>query len=98
MSQKVHVVFPCQEGKGAELIGVLKEALVDTRAWQGCQSIEVYTNADAPDDVILWETFDQRSDHEAYFAWRVETLLPAALSPVLRGDLQISYLAAHPEV
>ncbi len=98
MSQKIHVLFPCQEGKGAELVEMMKEALVDTRAWQGCQSVEVYTNADAPDDVVLWETFDQRSDHEAYLAWRVETGLMDLLAPVLRSGPQFTYFAAHPDV
>ena len=37
MSQIIHVVFPCQEGKGPELIEILSEALADTRAFEGCE-------------------------------------------------------------
>ena len=98
MSQKIHVLFPCQEGKGPEMLALLKEILGDTRAWQGCQSIEAYSNADAPDDVVLWETFDQRSEHEAYLTWRVENGMMEALAPILRSDPQFTYFAAHPDV
>ena len=98
MSQMVHVVLPCQEGKGPELVELLKSALVETRAFSGCEAVEVFSNADDPDSVILWETFAKRSDHEAYLAWRMETGLPEMLGPYLAGDLQVSYLAAHPGV
>ncbi len=98
MSQTIHVVFPCNEGAGADLVGILKEALVDTRAFDGCESVEVFTNADAPDDVVLWEKFASRAHHEAYLGWRVETGLLDALAPVLRSDLQVSYLDDHADV
>ena len=98
MSQIVHALFPCNEGAGAGLVAMLKEALVDTRAFDGCESIEVYTNADAPDDVILWEKFETRAHHEAYLSWRVETGMLDLLAPVLRSDLQVTYLNNHPDV
>ena len=98
MSQTIHVGFPCQAGKGPELLELLKGALVETRAWAGCEAVEVFSNADDPDLVILWETFAQRSDHEAYLAWRIETGLPEALGPYLTGSLEVTYLAAHPDV
>ena len=98
MSQPVKAVFPCKEGQGAGLVAMLKEALVDTRAFEGCESVEVYTDADAPDRVILWEKFTKRANHEAYMAWRIETGLLGMLAPILAGDLQITYLTDHPDV
>ena len=98
MSQTVHVVFPCKEGQGAGLLEVLRTALVDTRAFDGCESVDVYTDVDNPDTVVLWESFETRAHHEAYFAWRIETGLPDMLAPVLAGDLQITYLDDHPDV
>jgi quinol monooxygenase YgiN len=98
MSQTVQVVFPCKEGQGAGLVAVLKSALVETRAFEGCESVEVYTDADAPDRVVLWEKFAKRANHEAYMAWRTETGLPEMLAPILTGDLQITYLTNHPDV
>jgi len=98
MSQTVQVVFPCKEGQGAGFLAVLKEALAETRAFEGCESVEVYTEADAPDRVILWEKFAKRADHEAYMAWRAETGLSGMLAPILTGEFQITYLTNHPDV
>ena len=98
MSQTVHVVFPCNEGLGAGLVEALKSALVDTRAFDGCESIEVYVDADEPDKVILWEKFATRAHHEAYLAWRVETGLLDMLAPILAEDLTITYLDDQPGV
>ena len=98
MSQTVHALFPCNEGLGAGLVETLKSALVDTRAFDGCESIEVYVDADKPDTVILWEKFATRAHHEAYLAWRVETGLLDMLAPILAEDLTITYLDDQPGV
>ena len=98
MSQMVHALFPCQEGKGSELIGLLKGALVETRAWPGCEAIEVFTDADNPDKVVLWETFAKRADREAYVTWRTETGMLDLLSPILASDLQTTYLIAYSDI
>ena len=56
MSQTTHVVFACQAGKGADLLATLgsDQGLVATRAFEGCESVEVYTDADNPDTIVLW--------------------------------------------
>ena len=100
MSQTVHALFPCQAGKGADLLAILRseEGLTATRAFEGCESIEAYTDADNPDNIILWEKFATRANHEAYLAWRIETGLLDALSSILASDLQVTYLDDHPDV
>ena len=98
MSQTIHVEFPCKEGLGAGFVENLKSALVDTRAFDGCESIEVYVDADAPDKVILWEKFATRAHHEAYLAGRVEPGLLDMLAPILAEDLTITYLDDQPGV
>ena len=98
MSQTVHAVFACNEGLGAGLVETLKSALVDTRAFDGCESIEVYVDAAAPDQVILWEKFATRAHHEAYLAWRVETGLLDMLAPILAEDLTLTSLDEQPGV
>ena len=98
MSQTVQAVFPCREGQGAGLVAALKSALVETRAFEGCESVEVYPDADAPDRVVLWEKFAERANHEAYMAWRTETGLLEMLAPILTGELQITYFTDHPDI
>ena len=54
MSHHVVVKFPCKEGKGEEFLSVLKGALVDTRAFEGVQLVDVYVcllyTSDAADE------------------------------------------------
>ena len=73
MPHTVYLEFKCLEGKGAEFLEVLLPSLSDTRAFDGCLSVETYSNSDAPDTVFLWEKWAERSDQEAYMNWRVET-------------------------
>lgn len=99
MSHTAIAEFPCNEGQGQALVALLKEALVDTRAFQGNQSIEVYTDQENPDLVILWEKWGARSDYDAYLAWRMETGLMDVLAPFMdTAKLRIVNLDAHPDV
>ena len=100
MSQTVHALFQCQPGKGAELLAILgsDQGLVATRAFEGCESIETYTDADNPDTIVLWEKFATRANHEAYLEWRIETGMIDMLGSILASDLQVTYLDDRPDV
>ena len=52
MSHTVYVEFKCLEGKGSEFLDVLLPALSDTRAFEGCESVETFVNMEATDTVI----------------------------------------------
>lgn len=69
------------------LLNTLEAILPDTRAYKGCQSIVVTSNDDDPLNIVLFEKWDTRADHESYVAWRAE-----------RGDLEKmgALLAARP--
>ncbi len=62
------------------------------RAFEGCESIEVYTGSDNPDDVVIWQRWATRANHEAYLAWRIETGLLDVLGPILASGLEVAYL------
>ena len=100
MSQTVHALFPCQAGKGVELLAILRseQGLTATRAFEGCESIEAYTAVDNPDNIVLWEKFATRADHETYLAWRIETGLLDALASILASDPEFTYLDIHSDV
>ncbi len=85
MSHTVYVEFKCQEGKGAEFLEVLLPALEDTRAFDGCESIETFVYTENVDTVFLWERWRERSDQEAYLQWRVETGMLDLIGPFMAG-------------
>ena len=51
MSHTVMAEFHCNEGMGELLLPGLIESLSDTRAFEGCESVETYVNQDDPDRV-----------------------------------------------
>ena len=72
-------------GKAEELIALLDEVLPDTRAYDGCESVAVHRDQDAPDRIVLIERWTSRAQYEAYLQWRAE-----------RGDPRLGVLIAGP--
>ncbi len=56
-----------------ELMAYMKEILPDTRGFDGCQGVDVYTDMDNPNIVVLYEKWDSRGHYEKYHHWREET-------------------------
>lgn len=49
---------------------IIRETLVATRAWPGCEALEVIVDDADPTRAIVVETWATSADHEAYVAWR----------------------------
>lgn len=99
MSHTAVVEFPCNPGQGAALLETLRAALVDTRAFDGNEAIEVYSSQEDPDTVLLWEKWAAKANYDAYLAWRMETGLMDVLAPFMdTSKLRIVNLDAHPDV
>ena len=77
----------------------LSGAVVDTRAFEGNEAIEVYADQENPDLIVLWEKWGARENYDAYLAWRMETGLMDVLAPFMDvANLRIVNLDAHPDV
>lgn len=98
MSHTVIAEFHCNEGQGAAMLAFLKDTLVGTRAFEGNELIEVYTDQDNPDLVVLWEKWTKRDDQAAYLAWRRETGFSMPASLMDPKGLRIVHLEAHSDV
>jgi quinol monooxygenase YgiN len=94
--QKVTLTFKCLPGMGANLLGALQVALVETRAFDGCRSVETFFDADNPDYITLIEEWDARAQHEKYMNWRLEGGMMELLAPIVAEPLELHYLDAHP--
>lgn len=51
----------------------LKELLVDTRNYDGCEKLLVNFNQDDPLNIVIWERWETRQQYEKYLSWREET-------------------------
>ena len=84
MKNLVIVSFPAKEGMMEKLKETMKAALPDTRAFEGCISVDTYIE-DATNTIHLiedWETLDHQA---TYLSWRVETGLLTDLDSLLDG-------------
>jgi quinol monooxygenase YgiN len=94
--QKVIVLFHCRPGKGKDLLSTLAEILGDTRAYDGCISVETFVDADNPDTIMIIEDWETRTQNESYNAWRAETGIAETLTPILSAPPQTRYLETYP--
>ena len=86
MTTTVLLEIKAKPGTGADMVATFKSILGDTRAYDGCQGVEAFQNADDPDVVVLIERWDSRAHYEKYLGWRQETglvdkLVAAAAEP-----------------
>jgi quinol monooxygenase YgiN len=84
MKNLVIVGFPAKKEKFEELKKTLKVALVDTRAFEGCISIDTYEDI-STNTIFLIEDWESLDNHANYANWRAETGLADILEPLLEG-------------
>ena len=72
MKNLVIVSFPAKEGMMNDLKEMLKNALPDTRSFDGCISVDTYIEESSNTVHLIedWETLEHQAD---YLKWRVET-------------------------
>ena len=74
-----------------EVKAFLKEALPDTRAYDGCQGIDIYGNLDESSNLVFYERWDSREHYQKYLNWRTETGAFERLGSKLASPPSIRY-------
>jgi quinol monooxygenase YgiN len=69
-----------------------RKILPDTRAYAGCEGLDVYTNADDPTNFIFHERWQSQEHYQKYFAWRTSSGAMDAFGSKLVGPPTIRYL------
>lgn len=95
MAIKMNLELPVHPEKRDELIQMLRGALPDTVAFDGCHGVDVLTPDDDPSTIVCAELWDSREHQAAYFKWRVETGLIDALGPFLRAEPKAIWFTEH---
>ena len=93
MSHTVLIELSCLTGKGPEYLETVLPMLVDTRAFEGCELVEIYSDSDNPDRIFLWEKWASKKNQEAYLAWRIETGTFAAMDRFMAADPRFVHLS-----
>jgi quinol monooxygenase YgiN len=95
MANSMLLTIPVKPECLNDFIGTMKEALPDTRAYDGCQQIDVWTSEDEPGKVTVFEIWESKAHQEKYFAWRIESGMMDALAPMLTGEPTVTWLHVH---
>ena len=74
-----------------EMKAFLQRILPDTRAYDGCQGIDIYGNLDDTGNLVLYERWDSRQHYEQYLAWRTETGALNQLGAMVAAPPSIRY-------
>ncbi|MBI3248894.1 MAG: antibiotic biosynthesis monooxygenase [Deltaproteobacteria bacterium] len=74
-----------------EVKAALKDILPDTRAYAGCQGIDIYGNLDNGGNLVFYERWDSRDHYQKYLNWRTETGVLSKLVANLTGPPNIRY-------
>ncbi len=74
-----------------EMKSALKKNLPDTRAYDGCLSIDIYGNIDDSGNLVFYEHWESRKHHESYMAWRRETGTLDQIFAMVAGAPSIRY-------
>ncbi len=64
--------------------GLFRAALSETRAFQGCERIDVVFN-EAASTYLLVEYWDLETSYNRYLQWRTDTGIADALAPIIEG-------------
>ena len=92
MSVTVLLDLKAAPGSIDKLKKVFVEILPDTRAFDGCEGLDVKLNQDDGENLVIIERWQSRPHYEKYFAWRQETGLLDRLGPLLGAPPSVRYL------
>jgi quinol monooxygenase YgiN len=91
MAIPVTVECTVKPEKVDEFKNMMIDALKDTRAFEGCQSVDFCEDQDKPDSFLLYELWESKGHYEKYLSWRKENGMLEVLSDFLSSELVIKY-------
>lgn len=72
MAVMVSVEMKFKPESAEKMLETMKAALVDTRAFEGCQELKSYYECETH-SLLFIEIWDSAADQQAYLGWRVES-------------------------
>ncbi len=73
MTTIVTLDIPASAGTRDAVLATLQEALLETRAFAGCEGLELLVNQDDTANILVYERWASRAHYDAYRAFRAET-------------------------
>ena len=89
MAITMTIQFSAPEGRHGELVAKLHEILPDTRAFEGCDRVELFERDDS-NQLLLFETWATAEQYEAYKAWRRDSGTSILSSDLVDGPPDVT--------
>ena len=70
MAVRVILEVRAKPGTGDELVAFFRSILTETRAYEGCTSVDTLQNRDDADNVLLVEEWESHEQYDNYLAWQ----------------------------
>lgn len=81
---KIIAEFGVKEGQAEAFKSMLASALVETRSFDGCKSVDIFEDQEKSVFYAL-SNWSSHSDYDKYLTWRTEQGIGDLLSPMLEG-------------
>lgn len=91
MSVIVVIELKAKAGSRARLVAQFADILGDTRAFAGCQSVELIADAERPEWLTLLERWDNVEAYQRYKAWRIQSGTSVVAGPHVDGPPQVRF-------
>ncbi len=91
MSVLVIVEIQAKPENVSDVKALLAGLLPGTRAYDGCQRIDAYSNTEDSGNMVFVDRWDSRAHFEKYLAWRTETGSIDRFGDMLSGPPSIRY-------
>ena len=78
-------------GEADALRALFTDTLPDTRKFDGCISVALYSESDRPDNIFMVEEWTSKSAYEKYLAWRQERGDMEKLMNLIQGNPVIRF-------
>ncbi len=72
MAVRVILEVQAKPGTGDEVVAFFRSILPETRAYEGCTSVDALQNSDDADNMVVVEVWDSHEQYEEYLAWQRE--------------------------
>jgi quinol monooxygenase YgiN len=91
MSIAVTIDLPVDPQRTDEFLEFIGGIAPDTRAYDGCELFDIYTDQERPGRVLFYEIWESKDKQQKYIAWRTETGLVETLGKFLTGPPTFSF-------
>ena len=91
MAARVILELKANPGTGNELIAFFRSILPETRAREGCTSVDVLQSTDDADSVVVVKTRESHGQYEEYLAWQRGRSTSDRLKKALAGPPSIRH-------